>query len=193
MAFIIGLNIVIGFMQEYSAEKTMDSLRSLSSPTSSVIRDGNGIVVPTIEVVPGDMVELKTGGKLRPIPTATGCVRDFSVLTALVQTPSRPTFGMHPSLRPLASRCAANRSTVCSRCPTSRPMRLCSLVNPCLLRRSPKRNSTLTRALVTVSMSPTHRPPLPRAVPEVWSLPLVSEIGATTNTRALLTCCRHVY
>lgn len=63
---IIILNIVIGFMQEYSAEKTMDSLRSLSSPTTSVIRNGDGIVVPTIEVVPGDMVELKTGGKHTP-------------------------------------------------------------------------------------------------------------------------------
>jgi magnesium-transporting ATPase (P-type) len=59
---IIILNIVIGFLQEYSAEKTMDSLRSLSSPTSSVIRNGQGMVVPTIEVVPGDMVEIKTGG-----------------------------------------------------------------------------------------------------------------------------------
>ena len=61
---IFVLNIIIGFMQEYSAEKTMDSLRSLSSPTSSVIRQGDGMVVPTIEVVPGDMVELKTGGEL---------------------------------------------------------------------------------------------------------------------------------
>ena len=62
VAGIIGLNIVIGFMQEYSAEKTMDSLRSLSSPTSSVIRHGESMVIPTIHVVPGDMVELKTGG-----------------------------------------------------------------------------------------------------------------------------------
>lgn len=63
VAGIIILNIVIGFMQEYSAEKTMDSLRSLSSPTSSVIRNGQNETVPTINVVPGDMVELKTGGK----------------------------------------------------------------------------------------------------------------------------------
>ena len=60
---IIILNIIIGFMQEYSAEKTMDSLRSLSSPTSTVIRNGESMVIPTIHVVPGDMVELKTGGK----------------------------------------------------------------------------------------------------------------------------------
>lgn len=58
---IILLNILIGFFQEYNAEKTMDSLRSLSSPTASAVRDGKTVTVPTIEVVPGDLVELKTG------------------------------------------------------------------------------------------------------------------------------------
>lgn len=35
---VIVLNITVGFFQEYSAEKTMDSLRSLSSPTANAIR-----------------------------------------------------------------------------------------------------------------------------------------------------------
>lgn len=39
----------------------MDSLRSLSSPTANVVRDGQTVNVPTAELVPGDMVELKTG------------------------------------------------------------------------------------------------------------------------------------
>jgi P-type Na+/K+ transporter len=39
----------------------MDSLRSLSSPTAAVLRDGNLDHVPSITVVPGDIVELKTG------------------------------------------------------------------------------------------------------------------------------------
>jgi P-type Na+/K+ transporter len=39
----------------------MDSLRSLSSPTSSATRAGQTFTVPTREIVPGDMVELKTG------------------------------------------------------------------------------------------------------------------------------------
>lgn len=43
------------------SEKTMDSLRSLSSPTAAVLRDGNIDHVPSITVVPGDIVELKTG------------------------------------------------------------------------------------------------------------------------------------
>jgi magnesium-transporting ATPase (P-type) len=58
---IIILNIVVGFWQEYQAEKTMDSLRSLSSPTATAIRDGKTETVPTAEIVPGDMVEMKTG------------------------------------------------------------------------------------------------------------------------------------
>lgn len=58
---MILLNIVIGFMQEYGAEKTMDSLRSLASPTANVVREGNNVNIPNGEVVPGDVVELKTG------------------------------------------------------------------------------------------------------------------------------------
>lgn len=61
VAFVILLNVVVGFFQEYSAEKTMDSLRSLSSPTASVIRDGKASVIPSGEIVPGDLIELKTG------------------------------------------------------------------------------------------------------------------------------------
>lgn len=58
---VILLNVIVGFFQEYSAEKTMDSLRSLSSPTASVVRDGEAQVVPSGEIVPGDLVEMKTG------------------------------------------------------------------------------------------------------------------------------------
>ncbi|KAJ0160255.1 Calcium-transporting ATPase 3, partial [Colletotrichum tanaceti] len=64
VAGVILLNIVVGFFQEYSAEKTMDSLRSLSSPTARVIRDGQPQTVASSDVVPGDVVELKTGDTL---------------------------------------------------------------------------------------------------------------------------------
>lgn len=61
VAAVIILNIVVGFLQEFQAEKTMDSLRSLSSPTANVVRDGSTINVPTAELVVGDLVELKVG------------------------------------------------------------------------------------------------------------------------------------
>lgn len=58
---VIVLNVVIGFYQEFQAEKKMDSLRSLSSPSANVIRDGTVTTIPSGEVVPGDIVLLKTG------------------------------------------------------------------------------------------------------------------------------------
>lgn len=61
IAAVIILNIAVGFFQEHSAEKTMDSLRSLGSPTASVIRNGTSSVIPSGDVVIGDLVEIKTG------------------------------------------------------------------------------------------------------------------------------------
>ncbi|KAF8660097.1 hypothetical protein AX16_001655 [Volvariella volvacea WC 439] len=61
IAAVIILNTTVGFFQEYRAEKTMDSLRQLSSPTAVVIRNGESIAVPAKNVVPGDVVMIKTG------------------------------------------------------------------------------------------------------------------------------------
>lgn len=61
ITFVILLNIVVGFFQEFSAEKTLSSIRALGSPTARVIRNGESQVVPTGDLVPGDIVELTTG------------------------------------------------------------------------------------------------------------------------------------
>ncbi|KIV84966.1 potassium/sodium efflux P-type ATPase, fungal-type [Exophiala sideris] len=58
---VIVLNVLIGFYQEFQAEKKMDALRSLSSPSADVVRDGNQMTIPSREVVPGDIVSIKTG------------------------------------------------------------------------------------------------------------------------------------
>ncbi|KAK9460319.1 uncharacterized protein V1516DRAFT_676306 [Lipomyces oligophaga] len=58
---VIILNIVVGVFQEYRAEQTIDSLRSLSSPTAAVVRDGVVIHVASITVVPGDIVDISVG------------------------------------------------------------------------------------------------------------------------------------
>ena len=58
---VIVLNVIIGFYQEFQAEKKMDSLRSLSSPSAQVIRDDNQTTIPSGEVVPGNIVSIKTG------------------------------------------------------------------------------------------------------------------------------------
>lgn len=43
---VIVLNVAIGFFQEFKAEKKMDSLRELSSPSAAVLRDGRIDVIP---------------------------------------------------------------------------------------------------------------------------------------------------
>ncbi|KAI5307560.1 Na+ ATPase, partial [Ascosphaera atra] len=58
---VIVANVLIGFYQEYKAEKKMDSLRSLASPSALVIRNGTAITVSSSEVVVGDIVQVKTG------------------------------------------------------------------------------------------------------------------------------------
>ncbi|EGX96970.1 potassium/sodium efflux P-type ATPase [Cordyceps militaris CM01] len=61
LACVIVLNVTIGFWQEYRAEKRMDALRALSSPSAMVLRDGKTQVISNPDVVPGDIVILKTG------------------------------------------------------------------------------------------------------------------------------------
>ena len=61
ISFIIIANVLIGFWQEFKAEKKMDALRSLSSPSALVIRDGNEETISSGDVCPGDIVSIKTG------------------------------------------------------------------------------------------------------------------------------------
>lgn len=61
IAGVIAINVFVGVIQEYNAEKTMDSLRSLSSPTARAIRNGSDVTIPSQDVVPGDIVVVKVG------------------------------------------------------------------------------------------------------------------------------------
>ncbi|CAO3652733.1 unnamed protein product [Cunninghamella blakesleeana] len=58
---IMFLNAGVGFAQEFKAEKTMESLREMASPTVTVIRGGHQKTIPTRELVPGDVVSMKSG------------------------------------------------------------------------------------------------------------------------------------
>lgn len=59
---VIILNTVIGFIQEFKAEKTMESLRSLASPTATVVRDqGHEQFIAARDLVPGDIILVKLG------------------------------------------------------------------------------------------------------------------------------------
>ncbi len=55
---------VLGFVQEYRAEKALEALKALSAPTARVIRDGKEVVVQARDIVPGDIVRLYAGDRL---------------------------------------------------------------------------------------------------------------------------------
>lgn len=58
---IVVCNAVIGTVQEVRADKAIDALKKLSSPHATVIRGGKKETVSSAELVPGDIVLLKTG------------------------------------------------------------------------------------------------------------------------------------
>ncbi len=58
---IVVLNAVIGFVQEYRAERAMAMLRQLSAPFALVLRDGAPVTLPAVQLVPGDIVLLEAG------------------------------------------------------------------------------------------------------------------------------------
>ena len=65
---------VLGFLQEYRAEKAMAALKQLSSPTVRVRRDGGLRELPARDLVPGDFVMLEAGNLVPADLRMVNCV-----------------------------------------------------------------------------------------------------------------------
>ena len=61
---IVLLNAVVGFVQEYRAEKAIEALRKMAAFQARVLRNGNWENVATAELVPGDVVMLEAGNAI---------------------------------------------------------------------------------------------------------------------------------
>lgn len=60
MAILI-VNAIVGFIQEYRAEKAVAALKRMTTPSARVIRDGKVQEISSAELVPGDIILLETG------------------------------------------------------------------------------------------------------------------------------------
>lgn len=58
---VLILNAVLGTVQYFKAEKSLESLKAMSAPSAKVLRDGQRMEVAGDQVVPGDIVELEAG------------------------------------------------------------------------------------------------------------------------------------
>ncbi|WP_003541582.1 calcium-transporting P-type ATPase, PMR1-type [Desulfotomaculum nigrificans] len=61
---IVLINAILGFVQEFRAEKSMEALKALTAPEARVIRGGIERKLPAAELVPGDIVLLDTGDRV---------------------------------------------------------------------------------------------------------------------------------
>ena len=58
---VLILNAILGTVQYLKAEKSLESLKAMSSPTAKVLRGGVRVEIPSADVVPGDIVLLEAG------------------------------------------------------------------------------------------------------------------------------------
>jgi Ca2+-transporting ATPase len=54
----------LGFIQEYRAEKAMEALKRMAAPMASVLRNGKEAEIPSRELVPGDIIIIRTGDRI---------------------------------------------------------------------------------------------------------------------------------
>jgi len=87
---IVILNAILGFIQEYRAEKSLAALKRLSSPNSKVIRSGNRRVVSSYKIVPGDLVELEAGDNIPADSRLIWITPNFTVNEASLTGESHP-------------------------------------------------------------------------------------------------------
>ena len=61
---VITINAIVGFFQEFRAEKAMDALKQMANPRARVQRDGTEEEIPAEELVPGDVIIVEEGVKV---------------------------------------------------------------------------------------------------------------------------------
>ena len=64
IAAIVILNGMLGFIQEFRTEKSIQALHQLAAPTAKVLRNGTVMTIPARDIVPGDITLLESGDRV---------------------------------------------------------------------------------------------------------------------------------
>lgn len=64
IAIIVLINALLGFVQEYRAEKALEALQKIASPKAVVLREGKETIIESKNLVPGDVMVFKVGDKI---------------------------------------------------------------------------------------------------------------------------------
>jgi len=64
IALIVFFAVLLGFAQEYRSERALEALRQMTAPTATALRDGQEVVLPARDIVPGDVILLRSGDKV---------------------------------------------------------------------------------------------------------------------------------
>jgi len=64
ISVIVLFAVLLGFVQEYRAERAIEALRQMAAPTATALRDGEELRLPARDLVPGDVILLRAGDKI---------------------------------------------------------------------------------------------------------------------------------
>jgi Ca2+-transporting ATPase len=64
ITIIVLFAVLLGFIQEHRASRALEALRQMAAPTARVVRDDDEVIVPARELVPGDVVVIRTGDRV---------------------------------------------------------------------------------------------------------------------------------
>ena len=107
IAVIVLFAVLLGFVQEYRAERALEALRQMAAPVAHAIRDGVETAIPARELVPGDVIVVRAGDRVPAdarITLAVNLAIDEAALTGESAAVEKVSGALEPPDLPIGDR-----------------------------------------------------------------------------------------